>query len=455
MGSDFIRGAVKYAVRLRFPLAGLFVWAALATVAPATPPPNIVLIVIDDVGYGDLGCYGSKVHATPHIDALAAGGLQLTDFHSNGAVCSPTRAALLTGRYQQRCGIESAIGFVGDHGMPLVEQTLAELLAPAGYVSGVFGKWHLGHVDTFGPNDQGFDVSWCSNNSPDYHTHISRVGKPDWFHNHKPVQEPGYLTDLVTRHTVQFLRDHRQQPFFAYVSHLAVHFPFQGPHDPPLRTAGKIWHDKKFGPLPESQYRRAYKDMLEAVDGSVAEIVATLEELGLRQNTLVVVTSDNGAYSWVGNNEPFRGQKGDLFEGGHRVPAIFYWPGRIAAGSGDQATMTMDLVPTLLAIAGIEPPDDLLLDGVDLGPLLFRGESLENRTLYWRFNNDDTGKNAYAVRSGDYKYIVQDGQPLLFNLRDDPRESRNLIVAQAERAAQLDKAYRRWIAAVTTKGADR
>lgn len=409
-------------------------------------PPNIVLIVIDDLGYADLGIYGNKIHKTPNIDRLAKEGLMFTDFHSNGPVCSPTRAALMTGQYQQRTGIEHAIGFTRKEGMPLKKITIAEILAEKGYKSGVFGKWHLGHVELFGPNDQGFDESVTSNNTPDYHTHISRIGNYDWFINQKVEKEEGYLTDLVTKHSIRFIHKNKDQPFFLFVSHLAVHFPFQGPDDPPHRTEGNIWHETKYGPLPESQYRRAYKNMLEAVDESIGKIVLSLDEAKLRDNTLILIISDNGAYSWVGSNYPFRGQKGDLFEGGHRVPAITNWPGRIKAGGiSDASTMTMDIAPTLVSIAGKKKLNDFLFDGIDLSPVLFSEEALPHRILFWRFNNPYDNTKAYAIRVGAWKYIEKEGENYLFNLNQDPTESNNLIDSYKNKASQLDKTYHEWL----------
>jgi arylsulfatase A len=406
--------------------------------APAAARPNIVLIVVDDLGYGDLGCYGSNVHKTPHLDRLAAEGMRFTDFHANGAVCSPTRAALMTGQYQQRSGIESAIGFTLDEGLPLDETTIAELLAPAGYRCGVFGKWHLGHVTRFGPNDQGFHESVCSNNTPDYHSHISREGQLDWYQDQRLHRESGYLTDLVTQHAVRFIRDNRERPFFAFVSHIAVHFPFQGPRDPAHRTAGRKWHDEKYGPLPRGQYRRAYKDMLEAVDASVGEVVRTLGELGLRERTLIFVTSDNGAYAWVGSNGTFRGEKGNLYEGGHRVPAIASWPGRIPRGVvTDATTMTMDLAPTFLAAAGLAKPD-AQFDGVDLGGVLFRGEPLPGRTLFWRTETEK------AVRRGPWKLVLARERTELFDLAADPGEMRDLAAAQPAVARELREQLAHW-----------
>ena len=418
--------------------------------APRAECPNIVLIVVDNLGYGDLSCYGSKVHQTPQIDRLAESGMRFTDFHTNGAVCSPTRAALLTGRYQQRCGVEHAIGFTRTEGMPLATTTVAELLGPAGYTCSVFGKWHLGHVERFGPIDQGFSQSRCSNNTPDYHSHVSRVGELDWHENQQRKDEPGYLTHLVTKHTCDFIESNREQPLFVFVSHLALHFPFQGPSDPPHRTVGKTWHDTKYGPLPKSEYHRAYRDMLAAVDQSVGQIVATLERLGLRQQTLILLLSDNGAYSWVGSNGPLRGQKGELFEGGHRVPLIASWPGRIKPGTVTDATaITMDIVPTVLSLTGTRKPDDLHLDGCDLSGVLLHGDELPNRTLFWRFNNIYTDTHAHAVRQGHWKYVVEGDERLLFNLNEDLAEQHNLLDRHPAVAEQFHRAYVRWINEVT------
>jgi len=254
--------------------------------------------VIDDLGYGDPGCYGSDLHDTPHMDRLAREGVIFTDFHTNGPVCSPTRAALMTGQYQQRSGIESAIGFVRDEGMPLEKVTLAEYLKARGYTCGLVGKWHLGHVDSFGPNDQGFDFSYCSNNSPDYHSYISRAGEPDWYKNHELHEENGYITHRVEAYSNDFIEVNKDHPFFLFVSHPAVHFPFQGPGDTAFRMPGKKYHgneripgqvqpDSKYGPLPPEEYKRAYREMLEAVDDAVGSLVGTLEANGLRENTLI------------------------------------------------------------------------------------------------------------------------------------------------------------------------
>ena len=436
-----------------------FTWVFIYTIPPihgstiygSSHPPNIVLIVIDDIGYNDLGIYGSKVHHTPNIDQLAKEGMIFTDFHSNAPVCSPTRAAIMTGQYQQRSNVEHAIGFTKDEGMPLEKITIAEILAEAGYHCGVFGKWHLGHVSIFGPNDQGFDQSVVSNNTSDYHTHVSREGQLDWFKNHELLEEPGYLTDLVTDHSVRFIKENRDEPFFLFVSHVAAHFPFQGPKDPPHRTIGEIWHDSKYGPLPESQYRRAYKDMLEEVDKSVGEVVRALDELGLRDNTLIFIISDNGAYSWVGSNYPYRGQKGDLFEGGQRIPAIANWPHHIPEHSvSDAITMTMDLAPTFASLANVEIPNDIAnqFDGEDLSGVLIHNQQFKDRILFWKFPNPYTDSYAYAVRQLSWKYIVKDGKRFLFNLGMDQTESNNLIEVYLDRADKMEAEYQKWLVTV-------
>lgn len=408
--------------------------------------PNIILIVIDDLGYGDLGIYGNRDHQTPNIDRLGREGILFTDFHSNAPVCSPTRAAMMTGQYQQRTEVEHAIGFNLNEGMPLQKTTVAEWLQKAGYSTAVFGKWHLGHVKHFGPNDQGFLQSCVSNNTPDYHSHVSRDGERDWYKNQVLLEESGYLTDLVTDYSIEFIEESKEEPFFLFISHLAVHFPFQGPNDPAHRTLGKTWHESKFGPLSENHYRRAYKDMLEAVDFSVGMVIEKLEELGLRNETLIFLTSDNGAYSWVGSNYPFSGQKGDLLEGGHRIPAIANWPGKIEAGRiNSETTMTMDLAPTFISIAGLISPNNHHMDGFDLGPVLFNNEMLKPRQLFWRFNNPYENSNAFAVRDGDWKYHVDNGERFLFHLNMDPAEKSNLINLYPSKGKGLQKEYDRWL----------
>ena len=317
---------------------------ALAADKPHSKP-NIILILADDLGYGDLGCYGSKVNKTPHIDALAKGGLRFTDYHSAGAMCSPTRASILTGLYPQRFGrmFDGALsGTTQRHlGLPLQATTIAELLKKNGYATGCFGKWHLGYQAPLLPTRQGFDVfRGLVSGDGDFHTHVDRSGNKDWWRNEEIVMDKGYTTDLLTKYSVDFIEAHRDAPFFLYLPHLAIHFPWQGPDDPPHRTPDKTWHKDKWGVIPDrGNVAPHVKAMIESLDTSVGAIIAALRKWDLEKDTVVVFTSDNGGYLTYGkdfrnisSNGPWRGQKMELYEGGHRVPMIVSWAGRILPG---------------------------------------------------------------------------------------------------------------------------
>jgi arylsulfatase A-like enzyme len=412
--------------------------------------PNIILILADDLGYGDVGCYGSKVINTPYIDALAKGGMRFTDFHANGPMCSPTRAAVLTGRYQQRCGIEGVLSVKSnrDTGMAPEEVTFAEVLNGAGYATACLGKWHLGYRVPFIPVNQGFDTfrGFMAGGS-DYHSHINRSGEPDWWKDDKLVPEKGYSTDLLTDHAIRFIKQNKDRPFCVYIPHQAVHFPFQGPNDEADRViGGNYWSKAKYGRRYDDVKDRkaAYKEMIESLDANVGRIVAVVNRLGLKKRTLIFFTSDNGAYRWVGSNLPCRGQKTDLWEGGHRVPTVAYWPGRIRPGTvTGETTMTMDLFPTMAAMAGAKLPNALKLDGVNLLPLLLEGRKLPERTLFWRF------RRQHAVRKGPWKLLVRGGDQYLFNLDDDIGEEKNLLDAKPDIVDLLRAEFLAWEKDVT------
>ena len=408
--------------------------------------PNIILILADDLGYGDVGCYGSEIINTPHIDALAKGGMRFTDFHSNGPMCSPTRAAVLTGRYQQRCGIEGVLSVKSnrDTGMAPEEVTFAEVLNAAGYATACLGKWHLGYTVPFIPVNQGFDTfrGFMAGGS-DYHSHINRSGQPDWWKDDKLVPEQGYTTDLLTDHAIRFIEQNEDKPFCVYIPHQAVHFPFQGPNDKADRVVGgNYWSKAKYGSRKDR--KAAYKEMIESLDANVGRIVAAVKRLGLERKTLIFFTSDNGAYKWVGSNLPCRGQKTDLWEGGHRVPAVAYWPGKIRAGTVTHETsMTMDLFPTMTAMAGAKLPRGLKLDGTSLLPLLLEGKKLPERTLFWRFRKE------HAVRKGPWKLLVRGENQYLFNLDDDIGEKNDLAGVKPEIFKALQAEYLAWEKDVT------
>ncbi len=432
------------------PRHALFLLSLLIAFTLQAAPPNFVIILADDLGYGDLSAYGGWIDV-PHLDRLAAEGMRFTDFHSNGAVCSPTRAALLTGRYQQRAGIPGVVYAdpkqpVHQDGLQTSEITFAELLRDAGYATGIFGKWHLGYHPRYNPVRHGFDVfrGYVSGNI-DFFSHVDQAGTYDWWHGGATAQEPGYVTHLINRHSVAFIEQNHQRPFCLYVPHEAPHYPFQGPDDDPkgFRVAGersvRLEQD-------EATIRQKYREMVIEMDEGVGQILATLERLDLDENTLVIFLSDNGATA-EGSNGQFRGTKGAVFEGGHRVPAIARWTGRIEAGSETyQLAMSFDLMPTMLELAGIKPPSAHPLDGVSLAPVLLRGEKLERGPLFWQHGE------AFAMRDGRWKLITGqrglagDG---LFDLAADPAEKTNLAEDHPARVRRMKAAVKKWVADTT------
>ncbi len=400
--------------------------------------PNIILIMADDLGYGDIGCYGSRKIKTPNIDALAKSGMKFTDYHSNCPVCSPTRAALLTGRYQQRSGIEGVVyakGPTRQTGLALEETTFAEVLKKRGYATALFGKWHLGYNVEFNPARQGFDEfrGYVSGNV-DFHSHIDGAGFDDWWKNLEKVPEEGYTTDLITKHGVDFIERHRDESFCLYLPHEAPHSPYQGRNDPPVRLPG----GKKGKGLKGREITRAYKEMVEVMDAGIGRIVETVKRLGLERKTFIFFCSDNGATK-NGSNGVLAGYKGSLWEGGHRVPAVACWPGRIRSGTTtDQTTLGMDLYATMVSIAGAKLPAGLKLDGVDLIGMLTEHKELPQRTLFWRYRKER------AVRRGPWKLLVRDNKTMLFNLDDDLGEKNDLSAAQPRRLKKLEDELAVW-----------
>jgi arylsulfatase A-like enzyme len=425
--------------------------AALHAADNPDPKPNIILILADDLGYGDLGCYGSEINDTPHIDALAKGGLRFTDYHSAGAMCSPTRASILTGRYPQRFGrmFDGALSGTTqrDLGLPLEATTIAELLRKNGYATGCFGKWHLGYQAPLLPTRQGFDIfRGLVSGDGDFHTHIDRSGNKDWWHNDRIEMAEGYTTDLLTKYSINFIESHREEPFFLYLPHLAIHFPWQGSDDPPHRTAGKSWHTDKWGVIPDrGNVAPHVKAMIESLDASVGAIVAALRKWDIKKDTLVIFTSDNGGYLTYGkdfrhisSNGPWRGQKTQVYEGGHRVPMIVSWRGRIPPGVTDAITHSNDLFPTLLGLSGADPVES---DGINLAPQLIERRSLPERDVFWRTMSHR------AVRTGPWKLVMPlraGAKPELYNLDDDPGEQRNVAKEKPAIAKKLSATWSQW-----------
>lgn len=401
----------------------------------AQTPPNIVLIMADDLGYGDLSCYGNPSIQTPNIDQLATEGMRFTDYHSNGAVCSPTRAALLSGMYQQRVGIPGVVytRLRDSLGMSPSVETLAEVFQGSGYATGIIGKWHLGYKTEFNPVRQGFDEfkGFVAGNV-DYHSHLDNLLIHDWWTNEEIIAETGYSTDLITQYATDFIERNAEQPFFLYVPHAAPHDPYEGRSDPPIRLKGKDNRTVAADDLPG-----IYTEMVEVMDEGVGEIMQLLEAKGLSDNTIVIFCSDNGANK-RGSNAILRGYKAGLYEGGHRVPAIIRWPGKIAAGqTSDETVLSMDFFPTLCEMAGI-PLEGRTLDGQSIAGHLLEGTPLPERTLFWEYE----GKQ--AVRKGNWKWIRQGNTTGLYDLESDIGEQASLIDQLPDLATEMEQAFVEW-----------
>jgi arylsulfatase A len=397
--------------------------------------PDVVLIVLDDLGYGDFGCYGCSDIRTPNVDRLARQGIRLTDFYANGPVCTPTRAALMSGRYQQRVGLEWAISpGQREPGLAVEDSTLARVLKRDGYATALFGKWHLGYRREFGPLAHGFDEFFGLLSADiDHYSHREINGEPDLYEGDRPVERKGYMTDLITERAVAFVEKHAGESFFLEVAYNAVHWPFQPPDRPDDVRDIKTWYKGT---------RRDYAQMLERVDDGVGAIIGALEKRGLTDRTLVILTNDNGGEQ-LSRGTPLRGNKGILLEGGIRVPCIFRWPGRLPAGKvSANPAITMDLTATILSAAGAKPPEGRKLDGIDLTPVLDGSKPAPGRTLFWRIGG--ARGEQLAARNGKWKYIRYEKGELLFDLDADLGERRDLSKRYPETVAELRKEVAQW-----------
>jgi arylsulfatase A-like enzyme len=430
-------------------LLAVLVTAALAPVAHTQQPasaqrPNVVLIITDDMGYGDLSSYGARDIKTPNVDSLGRDGVRLTDFHSNGTLCTPTRAGLISGRYQQRYLLETALTVDGrpgsELGLPFRGHSLPHLLKGNGYATALVGKWHLGYKPEFSPRTHGFDYFWgLKSGLIDYYHHTTQDGRPDLWENDAPVQEEGYSTDLITAHAVKFIEANARQPFFIDVAYNAPHWPYQVP-DMPSRARDNARHLQPHD--VDTSTRAEYVAMVERMDRGVGEILRALERLQIANNTLVIFTNDNGG-EWLSNNGPLYHRKHTVWEGGIRVPALMRWPGRIPRGQvSDQVGITMDLHATILAATNTAAPASVRFEGINLLPILEgKGPQVE-RTLFWR--RADQQRNQRAVRSGDWKLIVDGGAIMLYNLRDDVSERNDLASRRQDVARRLRPLITAW-----------
>ena len=413
--------------------------------------PNIIYIVSDDLGYADLGCYGGREApfgaVSPNIDQLAAGGVKFTQGYSNSPVCSPTRFAMITMRYQYhlRGAMEEPINSrsKGDPrlGLPPELPTLPSLLRDAGYNTGLVGKWHLGYPPHFGPQRSGYDEFFgIMAGGVDYFTHCSSKGDHDLFLGEDEHMEVGYLTDIFSQRAVDYIDRmapdaQAGKPFFLSLHYTAPHWPWETRDDAHIApdVAKNLFH-------LDGGNIHSYRKMIHHMDEGIGWVMDALARHGLTDDTLVVFTSDNGGERFS-DNWPLVGGKMDLTEGGIRVPWIAHWPAAIPAGStSTQHCMTMDWSATMLALGGGQAHPDYPLDGVDLSAVLHHPAATFERPLYWRMNH----RQQRALRVGDWKYLQVDGNEYLFNVSNDERERANLAAREPERLAQMRQQWLDW-----------
>ncbi len=385
--------------------------------ASAQAPPNIVFILADDLGYADIACYGRPDLHTPNIDGLASRGMRFQQAYANSAVCSATRTALITGRYQDRLDIGLDEPLVGrDTGLPPEHPTLPSLLRKIGYGTTLVGKWHLGLLPKYGPFKSGYDHFYgFRRGAVDYFTHSDDLWDED-----VKVHQVGYLTDLLGNHAVNFINGYAiaRKPFLLSLHFNAPHWPWEGPGDE-AESRRLIGH-----PLVDFDggSQKTYQRIIEDLDLQVGRVLEALRAGGIADNTIVIFTSDNGGERFA-DTWPFTGRKTELLEGGLRIPAIISWPARIAMGhTTNQVGISMDWLPTLLAAAGTEPDPAYPPDGVNLLPFLAEGAAPVPRKLFWRYK----ANAQHAVRDGDMKYLKILDNTFLFNVVEDPMERANL-----------------------------
>ena len=436
------RQAVVWVTALLACLSGL---DAAAASEGARRRPNVVVIVGDDMGYADIGVHGCKDIPTPHIDSIAKNGVRCSSGYVTGPYCSPTRAALLTGRYQQRFGHEFNPGPPNDQnaeiGLSLNEKTMADRLRAAGYATGMVGKWHLGHVEKFNPVHRGFQefFGFLGGGHPYFPTEVKNN---PILRGTTVVEEKEYLTDAFAREAVSYVDRHKAEPFFLYLAFNAVHTPM---HATPKYL-------ERFKDIPEGN-RRTYAAMMSAMDDAVGAVLAKLREEKLDEHTLVFFISDNGGPpANASSNAPLNGRKATTWEGGIRVPFLVQWTGRLPAGKVyDHPVAQIDILPTALAAAGVKAEAEQKFDGVGLAPYLSGQQSRPpHEALFWRF-----GPQA-AVRSGDWKLVKANAnaaRPLrrpdvaqwqLYNLADDVGEQNDLAEKEPERVKELSAAWDKW-----------
>ena len=409
--------------------------------------PNFIFILADDLGYADLGCYGGRTNPSPVLDRLAAQGLKFTDGYANSPVCSPTRFALATGRWQYRLRGGNDEPIASRHrgsallGLPAGHPTLASLLRDAGYRTALVGKWHLGFHPHFGPLKSGYQEFFgVMSGGVDYFTHRDPAGMHDLYDGESEVERSGYLTDLLTERAVAFLEEQRGQPFLLSLHYTAPHWPWETRADEAeARRIKQIYHF-------DGGSLATYAGMIRQMDEGIGRVLDALERIGAAEHTLVVFTSDNGGERFS-DSWPFKGGKMDLLEGGIRVPYIARWPARIAPGAVTaQLALTMDWTATILDAAGVAPHPEYPLDGTSLMPVLEAPAAPFERELYWRMKY----RNQKAMRSGHWKWLCLEGHEFLYDLSIDARERANFGHREPARLQAMRERHAQWEATLPT-----
>ena len=433
---DLLRGAATGMIALA-------VGSDLKTAQRSYKLPNIVFLLADDLGYADVSCYGRPDLSTPNIDHIAATGIRFLQAYANSAVCSATRTALITGRYQYRLriGLEEPLAGNPNVGLPPEHPTLPSLLKRAGYSSTLVGKWHLGVLPKFGPLRSGYDHFYgFRGGAVDYFSHTDGSKQEDLWDDDVSVHQVGYLTDLLGSRAVEVVNGYAksERPFLISVHFNAPHWPWEGPGDEAesqrLREAGKGIADFDGGS------QKTYQRMIEDMDRQIGRVLQALDANGLTENTIVIFSSDNGGERFA-DTWPFTGKKTELLEGGLRIPAVISWPARIPKGrTTEQVSISMDWAATLLAAAETEPDPAYPLDGINLLPMLTQNAKPIPRKLFWRYK----ANMQRAMRDGDYKFLKILDNTFLFNVVEDPLERANLKERQPDVYRRLVREWYDW-----------
>jgi arylsulfatase A len=432
-------------------LVGLAVFVSGAAVGGAERAPNIILIVADDLGWGDVGFNGRSEWSTPNLDRLAERGRVFERCYTVAVVCAPSRAAFLTGKYTIHSGVTR-----NEDDLPTEEVTIAEALKPLGYATALFGKWHHGkprseNEEYIHPMDQGFDEFFGYTDA----VHAWEKFPTTLWSGRQKVPVSGYIDDLITDRAIEFVSRHKEKPFFLYLPYVATHFGIAAPADEVSRHQGRLPERDPSMPLNST-----YAAMVTRLDGNIGRLLEVLKGIGLTNNTLIVFTSDHGATFESGNqgtsaaldsNRPFRGQKRTLWEGGIRVPAFALWPGRISAGVRTrEVTHLTDLLPTFVAAAGGNIDPAWHVDGTNLLPVWTGKAAVPERTLFWEWRSE--GSNQLAALRGQYKMVVtRGGKPELFDVEGDPAERRDIAASYPELTRQLRAELDAWIKTETRR----